>query len=431
MKIYRYPEKEEWAVIAGRVKRGVPEQVRSAVSSIISDVRRGGDGEVVRYEKILDGCSAGSVQDLKVTPDELEAAGTGLPEDLKAAIRTAAANIRKFHEAQKTREVIVETVPGVVCRQRSVPISNVGLYIPGGTAPLFSTVLMLAVPAGIAGCGRVVMCTPASRDGSVSPAILYSAKICGVSEIYKIGGAVAVAAMAYGTQTIPKVDKIFGPGNSYVTEAKQQVSQDCAIDMPAGPSEVLIIADDSACPEFVCADFLSQLEHGRDSQAILLTTSARLLEAVDSMLARQCAGLSRKGIIADSMQKSLAVLFGTEDEMVEFSNFYAPEHLIIATSDYGRTAEGIRNAGSVFLGNYSTESAGDYASGTNHTLPTGGWAVSCSGVSLSAFMKKITFQEITPDGLRRLGPVIKSMALAEGLDAHANAVEIRLKQLSI
>ena len=426
MKIYRYPGKEEWAVIAGRGKRGVPEQVRSAVSSIISDVRRGGDGEVVRYEKILDGCSAGSVQDLKVTPDELEAAGTGLPEDLKAAIRTAAANIRKFHEAQKTREVVVETAPGVVCRQKNVPIDSVGLYIPGGTAPLFSTVLMLAVPAVIAGCRRIVLCTPAGPRGQISPAILYSAKICGVREIYRIGGAVAIGAMAYGTETVPKVDKIFGPGNSYVTEAKQQVSQDCAIDMPAGPSEVMIMADDSADPAFVASDFLSQLEHGKDSQAILLSTSASLVESMSRELGLQYGTLSRQAVIDSSMIRSAAVILATEDDMADFANFYAPEHLIIATRDYRRTVEKIRNAGSVFLGNWSTESAGDYASGTNHTLPTGGWAVSCSGVNLSTFMKKMTIQEISRAGLESIGPVIEKMAMTEGLDAHANAVRIRL-----
>lgn len=429
MKIYRYPQEKDWSLIAGRTRAGAPEQVKSTVSAIVSGVRAGGDREVLRYVRELDGFAADSVTGLMVPQAEIEASESLLPESLKSAIRTAASNIRKFHEAQKTEEIVVETMPGVICRQRSVPVRDVGLYVPGGTAPLFSTVLMLAVPARIAGCGRVILCTPAGKDGRVSPAILYSAKICGVTEIYRIGGAVAIAAMAYGTETLRRVDKIFGPGNAYVTEAKQQVSQDCAIDMPAGPSEVMIIADSSARPEFVGADFLSQLEHGRDSQAILLTTSPELAGEVERQVELQVQTLPRKDIIADSMQKSVAVVLGSEEEMVKFSNMYAPEHLIIATSCSLATAEGICNAGSVFLGNYSTESAGDYASGTNHTLPTGGWAVSCSGVNLSTFMKKITLQEITPDGLMRLGPVIESMALAEGLDAHANAVKIRMKQL--
>ncbi len=429
MKIYRYPQENDWSLIAGRTRAGAPEQVKSTVSAIVSGVRAGGDREVLRYVRELDGFAADSVTGLMVPQAEIEASESLLPESLKSAIRTAASNIRKFHEAQKTEEIVVETMPGVICRQRSVPVRDVGLYVPGGTAPLFSTVLMLAVPARIAGCGRVILCTPAGKDGRVSPAILYSAKICGVTEIYRIGGAVAIAAMAYGTETLRRVDKIFGPGNAYVTEAKQQVSQDCAIDMPAGPSEVMIIADSSARPEFVGADFLSQLEHGRDSQAILLTTSPELAGEVERQVELQVQNLPRKDIIADSMQKSMAVVLGSEEEMVKFSNMYAPEHLIIATSCSLATAEGICNAGSVFLGNYSTESAGDYASGTNHTLPTGGWAVSCSGVNLSTFMKKITLQEITPDGLMRLGPVIESMALAEGLDAHANAVKIRMKQL--
>lgn len=429
MKIYRYPQEKDWSLIAGRTRAGAPEQVKSTVSAIVSGVRAGGDREVLRYVRELDGFAADSVTGLMVPQAEIEASESLLPESLKSAIRTAASNIRKFHEAQKTEEIVVETMPGVICRQRSVPVRDVGLYVPGGTAPLFSTVLMLAVPARIAGCGRVILCTPAGKDGRVSPAILYSAKICGVTEIYRIGGAVAIAAMAYGTETLRRIDKIFGPGNAYVTEAKQQVSQDCAIDMPAGPSEVMIIADSSARPEFVGADFLSQLEHGRDSQAILLTTSPELAGEVERQVELQVQNLPRKDIIADSMQKSMAVVLGSEEEMVKFSNMYAPEHLIIATSCSLATAEGICNAGSVFLGNYSTESAGDYASGTNHTLPTGGWAVSCSGVNLSTFMKKITLQEITPDGLRRLGPVIESMALAEGLDAHANAVKIRMKQL--
>lgn len=426
MKIYNYPEKQDWPAIIGRQKAGPSGQVKDTVSRILSDIRTGGDIKVLEYVKALDGFDT-DMPGLKVSAAEIAGAAECLTAEFRDAVKVAAGNIRKFHEAQKSGDISVETMPGVTCRQKNIPIGNVGLYIPGGTAPLFSTVLMLAIPASIAGCGRIVLCTPAGPQGKISPSILYAAGICGIKEIYKIGGAVAIAALAYGTETIPKVDKIFGPGNSYVTEAKQQVSQECAIDMPAGPSEVMIIADRSAVPSFVASDFLSQLEHGKDSQAILLSTSAGLVEAVDKEINIQKHKLSRESIVDVSMTRSAAVLFRTEEEMVEFSNFYAPEHLIIATENYGRTVEGIKNAGSVFLGNYSTESAGDYASGTNHTLPTGGWAVSCSGVNLSAFMKKMTIQEITREGLETLGPVIKTMAMAEGLDAHAGAVSIRLK----
>ena len=357
------------------------------------------------FDDIADGKGVNNplLMKFQVPAEEIEAAAEKLDDGLKEAVRTAAGNIRRFHEAQKTEDVTVETMPGVICRQKNIPIDRVGLYIPGGTAPLFSTVLMLAVPATIAGCGKVILCTPAGPQGKVSPAILYAADVCGITEIYKVGGAVAVGAMAYGTGTVPKVDKIFGPGNSFVTEAKQQVSQDCAIDMPAGPSEVMIMADESAVPAFVASDFLCELE-------------------------LQYGNLKRKSIIDASILKSAAVLLSSEDEMAEFANYYAPEHLIIATRNYQDTVEKIRNAGSVFLGNYSTESAGDYASGTNHTLPTSGWAVSCSGVNLSAFMKKMTIQEISRSGLELLGPVIEKMAMAEGLDAHANAVRVRLER---
>ncbi len=425
MKTYRNPEKKEWPAIIGRKKQGTSEQIRKTVADIIADVRTYGDAKVLEYTKSLDGYDT-DAEGLKVSIEEFSTLDGDIPDDLKKAIWTAADNIRKFHVAQRPEDITVETMPGVICTQKNVPIENVGLYIPGGTAPLFSTVLMLVLPAMAAGCSRVVLCTPAGKDGKVAPVILYAAWICGITEIYKVGGAVAVAAMAYGTETIPKVDKIFGPGNAYVMEAKQQVSQDCAIDMPAGPSEVMIIADDSADPRFVCSDFLSQLEHGKDSQAILLSTSENLVKEVEKELPVQKESLSRKEIIDVSMEKSLAVLFRTEAEMVEFANFYAPEHLIIATKDCHLTAEGIRNAGSVFLGNYSTESAGDYASGTNHTLPTGGWAASCSGVNLATYMKKMTVQEITAEGLAAIGPVIEKMAMAEGLDAHAEAVRIRM-----
>ena len=425
MKIYRYPSVTEWKTILGRQKTGVPDAVKTAVSRIVSDVREGGDEKVLGYIKSLDGCDL-TADRLRVSGAEIAAAGTALPEDLKKAIVAAQTNIRKFHTAQQTGDVVVETMPGVICRQKNIPIDRVGLYVPGGTAPLFSTVLMLAVPAVAAGCRKIIICTPPGKDGNIAPVILYTAGLCGVTEIYRAGGAVAIAAMAYGTGTIPKVDKIFGPGNAYVTEAKQQISSDCAIDMPAGPSEVMIIADDTAKASFVAADFLSQLEHGKDSQAVLLSTSEHLIRAVEAEIRRQYSCLSRKGIIDVSMENSIAVLCASEKEMTDFANSYAPEHLIIATADCHRTLEGIRNAGSVFLGNYSTESAGDYASGTNHTLPTSGWAASCSGVSLSSFMKKMTVQEITRAGLSSLGPVIEKMALAEGLDAHANAVRVRI-----
>lgn len=427
MKIYEYPDRKDWPAIVGRQKTGAPQQVKDIVSGILSDIREYGDAKVLEYLKRLDGFDTDTAG-LRVPAEEIEAAAEKLDDGLKEAVRTAAGNIRRFHEAQKTEDVTVETMPGVICRQKNIPIDRVGLYIPGGTAPLFSTVLMLAVPATIAGCGKVILCTPAGPQGKVSPAILYAAHVCGITEIYKVGGAVAVGAMAYGTGTVPKVDKIFGPGNSFVTEAKQQVSQDCAIDMPAGPSEVMIMADESAVPAFVASDFLSQLEHGKDSQAILLSTSGQLADAVSRELELQYGNLKRKSIIDASILRSAAVLLASEDEMAEFANYYAPEHLIIATRNYQDTVEKIRNAGSVFLGNYSTESAGDYASGTNHTLPTSGWAVSCSGVNLSAFMKKMTIQEISRSGLELLGPVIEKMAMAEGLDAHANAVRVRLER---
>lgn len=427
MKIYEYPDRKDWPAIVGRQKTGAPRQVKDIVSGILSDIREYGDTKVLEYVKRLDGFDTDTAG-LRVPAEEIEAAAEKLDDGLKEAVRTAAGNIRRFHEAQKTEDVTVETMPGVICRQKNIPIDRVGLYIPGGTAPLFSTVLMLAVPASIAGCGKVILCTPAGPKGKVSPAILYAAHVCGITEIYKVGGAVAVGAMAYGTGTVPKVDKIFGPGNSFVTEAKQQVSQDCAIDMPAGPSEVMIMADESAVPAFVASDFLSQLEHGKDSQAILLSTSGQLADAVLRELELQYGNLKRKSIIDASILKSAAVLLSSEDEMAEFANYYAPEHLIIATRNYQDTVEKIRNAGSVFLGNYSTESAGDYASGTNHTLPTSGWAVSCSGVNLSAFMKKMTIQEISRSGLELLGPVIEKMAMAEWLDAHANAVRVRLER---
>ncbi len=438
MKIWKYPGRQDWKSIVGRQNAETPAEIRDSVAAILKDVAAEGDAKVLEYVRKFDGFSADKTAQadtskqqaacLKVSPEEIGAAEKMVPDGLKTAIAAAAENIRKFHAAQIPEDIAVETMPGVICMQKNIPMQTVGLYIPGGTAPLFSTVLMLAVPAKLAGVERIVMCTPPDKSGKVSPLILYAASVCGVDEIYRIGGAVAVAAMAYGTQTVPKADKIFGPGNAYVTEAKQQISRICAIDMPAGPSEVMIIADANTPADFVCADFLSQLEHGRDSQAILLTTSEALADAVSEELPRQEAVLSRKSFVDLSLSKSAAVVLSSEAEMMDFANFYAPEHLIISTENYNEILKGIRNAGSVFLGRYSPESAGDYASGTNHTLPTGGWAVSCSGVNLSSFMKKMTVQEISEAGLRSLAPVIGSMAMAEGLDAHANAVTIRLKR---
>jgi len=427
MKIIEYPAKESWSQLLKRPALDV-EALRGTVNEVLQQVRTQGDRAVLEYEEKFDKVKLDS---LAVTPEEMEEAARLIDADLKAAIELAHTNIEKFHTAQRFEGKPVETQPGVTCWQKAVAIEKVGLYIPGGTAPLFSTVLMLATPARIAGCGEIVLCTPPARDGSINPAILYAAKVAGVSRIYKIGGVQAIGAMAYGTESVPKVYKIFGPGNQYVTAAKQQVSlRDVAIDMPAGPSEVEVLADSSANPAFVAADLLSQAEHGVDSQAILITDDKELIARVEAEVEAQLALLPRKEIAARSLENSKLILVKDMDEAMALTNEYAPEHLIIETRDYMALAARVVNAGSVFLGSLSPESAGDYASGTNHTLPTNGYAKAYSGVSLDSFIRKITFQEITPEGIAHIGPAIEVMAANEQLDAHKNAVTVRLKSLN-
>ncbi|MDR1780940.1 MAG: histidinol dehydrogenase [Tannerella sp.] len=423
MEIIKYPLPDKWEKLQQRPALNIT-SLFGTVQAIFDDVKIGGDDAVMRYGAKFDGVE---ISDLRVSSKEIAAAERLVPDDLQRAIRTAHENITKFHAAQRFGGVEVETMPGVKCWQRAVPIEHVGLYIPGGTAPLFSTVLMLAVPARIAGCSSVTVCTPPAKDGSVHPAILFAAHLSGVDNICKAGGIQAIAAMTYGTESIPKVYKIFGPGNRYVMAAKQLAGmRDVAVDMPAGPSEVAIIADETANPAFIASDFLSQAEHGADSQSLLLTTSERLANEVAAEVERQLKQLSRRDLTEQSLQYSRIVILKNADEILAFSNSYAPEHLIIQTSDTEFYTGKIVNAGSVFIGNYTPESAGDYASGTNHTLPTSGYARSYSGVNLDSFVKKITFQEITKAGLQALAPTIETMAAHELLDAHKNAVTIRL-----
>lgn len=417
------PPRELWDALTARNIPADDPEVTQTVERIVEDVRSRGDEALREYAMRFDGAEPGSIE---ISVEEMERGIAAVPPAVAAAIDAAARNIEAFHRAQLPRPVEVETAPGVRCLQRAVPISRVGLYIPGGRAPLFSTVLMLAIPARLAGCREVVMCTPASGTSPISPEILYAARTAGVHHIYKVGGAQAIAAMAFGTATIGHVDKIFGPGNRFVTKAKQLVSAVTAIDMPAGPSEVMIMADGSACPAFVAADMLSQAEHGPDSQAIALCDSMDLAAKIASEVERQTALLSRRGLVEGSLSKSRIIVLGTRGEMTEFANLYAAEHLIISMRDPWEIAGYITAAGSVFIGNYSPESAGDYASGTNHTLPTGGWARSMSGVNIESYMRRITYQELTPAGLAALAPVITAMAAAEGLDAHAAAVNIRI-----
>ena len=424
MKQIEYPDKSQWAELLKRPSLNV-ESLFDTVRTILDRVKTEGDRAVLAYEEQFDNVKLSA---LAVTEEEMREAETLISEELKNAIRLAKQNIETFHAAQRFTSKRVETQPGVTCWQKAVPIERVGLYIPGGTAPLFSTVLMLAVPAKIAGCDKIVLCTPPGRDGKVHPAVLFAAQVAGVDCIFKAGGVQAIGAMAYGTESIPRVYKIFGPGNQYVTAAKQLVSlRDVAIDMPAGPSEVEVLADETANPVFVAADLLSQAEHGVDSQAILVTTSPTLCQAVQQEVERQLALLPRKEIAARSLANSKLIVAHNMEEAIELTNAYAPEHLIIQTADYARVAERVTNAGSVFLGPYATESAGDYASGTNHTLPTNGYARAYSGVSLDSFIRKITFQEITREGLHRIGPAIETMAANEQLDAHKNAVTVRMK----
>ena len=418
-----YPEKSQWQELLKRPVMNT-ESLFGTVQGIIDRVKAGGDEAVLQYEMQFDKVSLSA---LAVSSEEFDEAENLIDEELKAAIRLAAGNISAFHAAQRFVGKKVETQPGVTCWQKAVPIEKVGLYIPGGTAPLFSTVLMLDVPACIAGCREIVLCTPPGKDGKVHPAVLFAARVAGVQRVFKAGGVQAIAAMAYGTESIPKVYKIFGPGNQYVTAAKQLVSlRDVAIDMPAGPSEVEVLADATANPVFVAADLLSQAEHGVDSQAVLITTSKELQQAVKDEVERQLDLLPRKEIAARSLANSKLIVVKDMEEAVEMTNAYAPEHLIVETENYMAVAEQIVNAGSVFLGTLTPESAGDYASGTNHTLPTNGYAKAYSGVSLDSFIRKMTFQEIKPEGLCKIGPAIEVMAANESLDGHKNAVSVRL-----
>ena len=426
MEIIKYPDRSEWG---NYVKRPVLDVTTlfGAVQKVLDEIRQEGDSAVKRYESLFDKVD---LVTLEVSEAEKEEAASLLPGELRDAIIQAKANIETFHASQRFVGEKIETAPGVFCWQKAVPIEKVGLYVPGGTAPLFSTVLMLAVPARIAGCREIVLCTPPGKDGKIHPAILFAARTAGVDRIFKIGGSQAIAAMAYGTESVPKVYKIFGPGNQYVTAAKQLVSlRDVAIDMPAGPSEVEVIADSSADVAFVASDFLSQAEHGRDSQSMLVTTEESLIPALQEEIRQQLDMLPRKTIATEALMHSRIVVLKDWKEVMDFTNLYAPEHLIIQTRNYETLAAEVENAGSVFLGPYSPESAGDYASGTNHTLPTNGYAHAYSGVNLDSFIKKITFQELSSEGLAELGSVIQVLADNELLDAHKNAVTIRLNRL--
>lgn len=424
--VYEYPERDVWQSLMTRAVAETRE-LHDTVAAIIADVRSRGDVALREMAARFDGVQLGS---LKVTADEIVEAVDAVPHELKNAIAVAAKNISKFHKAQRMEEIVVETVPGVTCRQKAVPITRVGLYIPGGNSPLFSTVLMLAIPARLSGCRKIVLCTPPGKDGKVHPAILYAASIAGVTEIYKVGGAQAIAAMAFGTESVPRVSKIFGPGNRFVMEAKQQVSLGAAaIDMPAGPSEVMIIADGAADARFVASDFLSQAEHGPDSQSILLTTDAAFAAKLPVVIEELLATLPRQEMMHKSLAHSRVILLHNDDEIMAFANDYAPEHLIINHADAEAIASRVENAGSVFIGGYSPESAGDYASGTNHTLPTSGYAKAYSGVNIDSFTKKITFQHLTPEGLASIGPSIEILAENEDLMAHRLAVTVRLESL--
>lgn len=427
MNVVKYPSRSDWNELLKRPALNVS-GLYERVQAVLDNVCENGDKAVIELEEKFDGVK---LESLAVSQQELEQAAAKVPAELRQAIDTAAANISRFHESQKFKSEKVETTPGVFCWQKPIAISKVGLYIPGGSAPLFSTVLMLAIPARIAGCQQIVLCTPPGKDGSVNPAILYAAQVAGVNRFFKIGGSQAIAAMAYGTESVPKVSKIFGPGNPYVTAAKQIVSlKDVAIDMPAGPSEVEVIADAASNPAFVAADLLSQAEHGTDSQVIMLTTSQEIIDKVQAEVDRQLALLPRMEIAQKSLQHSRLILLENQEQVIEMTNEYAPEHLIIETENYAEIAQQVINAGSVFMGSYTPESAGDYASGTNHTLPTSGYAKAYSGVNLDSFIRKITFQEISANGLRSLGPVIETMAAGESLDAHKNAVTVRLQAIA-
>lgn len=426
MQIYRYPEKSKWAEIVTRPAIEIAD-LESLVAPILENVRRNGDAALREYTRKFD---RAEIADFAVSETEFAAAENLISEDLKAAIFAAKQNIEIFHRSQIEKPERVETTAGVICWRENRPIERVGLYVPGGTAPLFSTVLMLGVPAKLAGCEETILCSPPNEKGEIHPAILFAAKACGITKVFKIGGAQAVAAMAYGTETIPRVYKIFGPGNQFVTLAKQLVSREAvALDMPAGPSEVAVLADDSSVPAFVAADLLSQAEHGADSQVLLVTTNENVIEPILQELEKQLNVLSRRETTAQALENSRVVLVENSGEAIDLLNEYAPEHLILACRNDEEIAAKIVNAGSVFLGNYSCESAGDYVSGTNHTLPTNGFARTYSGVSIDSFVKKITFQKLSANGIRNLGATIETLAAAEGLDAHKNAVTLRLQSL--
>jgi histidinol dehydrogenase len=427
MNCIKYPNKNIWNDILSRPELN-HSQVELAVSEILNDVKLNGDKAVrkltLKFDKI-------ELDSFRVTQSEIEEARNAINDKLKKAIALAKQNIEKFHISQKTEEKVIETAPGIKCWQKSIPIEKVGLYIPGGTAPLFSTVLMLGVPASIAGCKEIVLCSPAGQDGKVNPAILYTADYLGIKNIFKIGGAQAIGAMAFGTETVPKVYKIFGPGNQYVMAAKLKVIQmGIAIDMPAGPSEVAVIADKTSNPSYIASDLLSQAEHGIDSQVLLFTADERIIPEIENEISKQLNDLPRKLIAAESLKNSRIIISRNMTELMEMVNEYAPEHLIISTGNANELAEMVINAGSVFIGYLTPESAGDYASGTNHTLPTNGYAKNYSGVNLDSFIKKITFQQIDQTGILNIGPAIEELALAEGLQAHKNAISLRLKEIS-
>lgn len=422
MRKYINPDRSEWGALVKRVSVN-DDVIAGRVEAILARVMRDGDKAIRELAREIDGVELDAIE---VSADEFAEAASLVSQEVKDAISKAAANIAKFHAAQCFKPIEVETAPGVRCVQRSVAIQTVGLYVPGGTAPLFSTVLMLAIPAKVAGCRNIILCTPTNKEGKVAPAVLYAARVCGVHHVYKVGGAQAVGAMAYGTETIPAVDKIFGPGNRYVTKAKESVTDRVSIDMPAGPSEVMVMADETADPRFVASDLLSQAEHGADSQALLVCGSEQMADAVCAEVERQLDKLPRKELTMKALVESRIVILPTVEQQIEFANLYASEHLIISMKEPWKVAEQITAAGSVFIGNFSPESAGDYASGTNHTLPTSGWARSCSGVNIDSFTRKITYQELTAEGMALLGPTIVAMADAEGLDAHANAARLRM-----
>ncbi|PKQ68717.1 histidinol dehydrogenase [Labilibaculum manganireducens] len=428
MQVIKYPAKESWNSVLTRPIFNVDE-LEDAVNLVFGEIKRDGDKALFKYTLQYDGVN---INKTEVNRADIDASESMLDDELKQALVIAAKNIRTFHEAQFQDSEVIETSEGVCCWRKSTAIEKVGLYVPGGSAPLFSTVLMLGIPAKLAGCGEVVLCTPPGKNGKINPAILYACKLVGIDRVFQVGGIQAIGGMAYGTESIPKVHKIFGPGNQYVTAAKQRANRiGVAIDMPAGPSEVMILADETAEPEFVAADLLSQAEHGADSQVVLVTWAEQLIEGVEQELEKQLQALSRKDVAAKALENSKIVLVKSKEEALELSNSYAPEHLIVSVKNEDLLIDEIKNAGSVFLGNYTPESAGDYASGTNHTLPTNGAAKAYSGVSLDSFMKSISFQKISEKGLLNLGPVIEVMAKAEQLDAHSNAVTVRLNKIKL